>query len=133
MIIKTKATKTAYTISWSKFKDSVVKKQSRLSLTPTTLIPDVIDDLFKKSEELDSAFKVQIIIPNGYTSASMDFAIIGHNFEVTCSRRLVRGCFPFNPFAAEFGGNYDVTCTINAENNIEKDFEEVLKKYKINS
>ena len=46
------------------------------------------------------------------TSASLDLAIIGNGFKVLCARRLVRGLFPLNPFAAEFGENYDVVVTV---------------------
>ena len=47
-------------------------------------------------------------VPQGWTSAPLDVAVNGSGFSVACSRRLVRGWFPLNPFAAEFGSNFDV-------------------------
>ena len=50
----------------------------------------------------------------GRATAALDLALLGAGFEIICSRRLVRGLFPFNPFAAEFGSNYDVVVTVNS-------------------
>lgn len=47
-------------------------------------------------------------------TAALDLALLGTGFEILCSRRLVRGLFPLNPFAAEFGSNYDVVVTVTA-------------------
>ncbi len=132
MIIKARATKTAKTINWSAFKNGEIIDQSRWSLTLTTVIPDVIEDIFQKSRELDENYQIETIIPNGFTTCGLDFSITGKQFQLLCSRRLVRGLFPLNPIAAEFGGNYDVIVTIQAEDEIKKKFEKVLNKYKTN-
>jgi hypothetical protein len=71
-----------------------------------------LDALIKYS--LDKGYRLVTVVPNGPTTAALDLALLGTGFEIICSRRLVRGLFPLNPFAAEFGSNYDVVVTINA-------------------
>ncbi|WP_180277662.1 hypothetical protein [Nostoc sp. 'Peltigera malacea cyanobiont' DB3992] len=39
------------------------------------------------------------------------------NLQIFCDRRLVRRWLWFNPFAAEFGSNYDVTVMVEATSN----------------
>lgn len=41
--------------------------------------------------------------------------IAAGTWPINCGRRLVRGWFPFNPIAAEFGSNFDVLVTFNAD------------------
>lgn len=81
----------------------------------TTTLPDVITDILDLAESFDKSYRVKTVIPNSLTTASLDLSITGNGFNVLCSRRLVRGWFPLNPFAAECGGNYDVVVTINAD------------------
>ncbi len=109
-----KANGTGRVVSWSRFKQGEWVDQSRISLTPTTIIPDVIVDVMKKCESFDPSCSVELLFPNGFTTAQFDIAIKGEGFQVNCGRRLARGHFPLNPFAAEFGSNYDVLVAVSA-------------------
>lgn len=109
-----KAEGTGRRISWSQFKKGEWVDQSRISLTPTTVIPDVIVDVMEKCEEVDASCSIVPLFPSGFTTAQFDISIQGKGFEVGCGRRLARGLFPLNPFAAEFGSNYDVLITVSA-------------------
>jgi hypothetical protein len=122
---------TGRVVNWSQFKQGKLVDQSRISLTHTTVIPDVIVDVMEKCEAIDPSCKVEILFPNGYTTAHFDIAIKGEGFIVNCARRLSRGLFPFNPIAPEFGSNYDVLITIFAgEQKVEEDlFQVISSKY----
>jgi hypothetical protein len=111
-----RATSTGRVVSYSQLKRGVLRDASRLgSLFFTTTLPDVITDILDLCQSFDKDYRIVTVIPNSATSAALDLAITGKGFNVLCSRRLVRGLFPLNPFAAEFGSNYDVIVTINAE------------------
>ena len=77
------------------------------------VLPNVICDLHALAQSVDGDCELKVLVPNGYTTASLDLVISGADFEIICSRRLVRGWFPINPIAAEFGANYDVIVTVN--------------------
>ena len=109
-----KAEGTGRVVNWSRFKQGEWVDQSRISLTPTTVIPDVIVDVMEKCESIDPSCSVEAMFPNGFTTAQFDIAIRGSAFEVNCGRRLARGMFPLNPIAAEFGENYDVLVTVSS-------------------
>jgi hypothetical protein len=117
--------------SWSRFKQGEWVGQSRISLSPTTVIPDVIVDVMEQCKAIDSTCSIEPLFPNGFTTAQFDIAIHGKGFEVNCGRRLARGLFPLNPLAAEFGSNYDVLVTVSADDReIEKKLEGfVSEKY----
>jgi hypothetical protein len=83
----------------------------------TTTLTDVVTDLCSLAASLDGNFRIVTVVPNGPATTSFDLALIGEGFELTCGRRLVRGGFPFNPLAAEFGRNYDVLVTLAASSN----------------
>jgi hypothetical protein len=99
-------------VNWAKLKRGELVSQSRFSFSLTTVIPDVIVDVIEKCESIDSLCSIEMLHPNGFTTATFDIAIHGKGFQVNCGRRLVRGLFPLNPIAAEFGSNYDVLVTI---------------------
>ena len=63
-------------------------------------------------ESLDSRSRVVPVVPNGFFRVGFTLAVLCRDIEVTCAKRLVRGWFPFNPVAAEFGANYDVVVTV---------------------
>jgi hypothetical protein len=114
-IIVAQATGTGRVVRWSALKEGRLEDATRLgTLFFTTTLPDVITCLLAAAEAADPKYRLVTVIPNGPTRASLDLAILGSGFEVLCSRRLVRGLFPVNPFAAEFGANYDVVVSINA-------------------
>lgn len=133
-ILKARATGTGRIVSWLKFKKGLLVNQSRFfSLTPTTVIPDVLNDVLKKCKEIDAEFKINIISPNGFTTVGFDIVLISSTFQVNCSRRLARGLFPFNPIAAEFGSNYDVIFTISAKSEeVEQKIINAVLDYKHN-
>ena len=113
--IRVQATGDGRIVGWSELKQGRLVDRSRLArLFFTTTLTDVITDLCALAESLDRGYRIVTVIPNGPTTAALDLALLGTGFEIICSRRLVRGLFPFNPFAAEFGSNYDVLVTVNA-------------------
>ncbi len=124
-----KAKGTGRVVNWSRFKQGEWVDQSRISVTPTTVIPDVIVDVMEKCESIDPSYSVEALFPNGFTTAQFDIAIRGGAFEVNCGRRLARGMFPLNPIAAEFGGNYDVLLTVSSsDQKIEEEIAEVVSR-----
>jgi hypothetical protein len=113
--IRVQATGDGRIVGWSELKQGRLVDTSRLArLFFTTTLTDVITDLCALAESLDRGYRIVTVIPNGPTTAALDLALLGTGFEIICSRRLVRGLFPLNPFAAEFGSNYDVLVTVNA-------------------
>jgi hypothetical protein len=113
--IRVQATGDGRIVGWSELKQGRLVDTSRLArLFFTTTLTDVITDLCALAESFDKGYRIVTVIPNGLTTAALDLALLGAGFEIICSRRLVRGLFPLNPFAAEFGSNYDVVVTFNA-------------------
>ena len=113
--IRAKATGDGRIVGWSELKQGRLVDASRLArLFFTTTLTNVITDLCTLSKSLDSGCRIVTVTPNGPTTAALDLALIGTGFEIMCSRRLVRGLFPLNPFAAEFGSNYDVVVTVTS-------------------
>jgi hypothetical protein len=113
-ILRVRATGTGRIVLWTALKKGRLVDCSRWHGMTTTL-PDVITDLCETAQLLDADFLVNTIVPNGPTSAALDLHIAGVGFDIVCARRLVRGLFPINFLAAEFGGNYDVVVTLLAE------------------
>jgi len=113
--IRVQATGDGRIVGWSELQQGRLVDTTRLArLFLTTTLTNVISDLCALAESLDRNYRIVTIIPNGFTTAALDLTLIGEDFEIVCGRRLVRGGFPFNPFAAEFGANYDVIVTISA-------------------
>lgn len=110
-ILRVRAKGNGRKVIWSKLKQSQLVDH-RWSLAPTTVLTDVVTDVINLCESLDSTSLVRTIVPNGFTRIGFVLAIVGKEFEVTCARRLVRGLFPLNPLAVEFGSNYDVVVTV---------------------
>ena len=107
------ATGSGRIVGWKEMKEGQLVDTSRLArFFLTTVLTDVITDLCALAESLDETYRFVTVVPNGPTTASLDVSLLGQGFEISCSRRLVRGLFPFNPFAAEFGSNYDVVVSI---------------------
>ena len=114
--MRVQATGSCRIVGWSELKEGRIVDASRFGrLFFTTTLTDVITDLCALAESLDSDYQILMIVPNGPTTASLDMKLVGLGFEIVCSRRLVRGWFPLNPFAAEFGSNYDVVVTIGGD------------------
>ena len=106
--LRAKATGSGWIVNWPRFKKGELVRCSRWKCLLTTVLTDVVSDVIECARGLDPKFAITPLFPNGFTTASFDVAIKGNGFHVNCGRRLVRGMFPFNPFAAEFGSNYDV-------------------------
>jgi len=133
-IIRAQATGTGRVLSHFRFRASELTPASALDRCTnlTTILPDVMNDVINYCEKIDPQYTFRVIIPNGPTSASFDVVLKGNNFKILCSRRLMRGWFPLNPFAAEFGSNYDVIFSIAAEESFETPLLTMLKeKYMI--
>lgn len=114
--MRVRATGSGRIVGWSELKQGRLVDASRFGrLFFTTTLTDVITDLCELAESLDAGYQIVMLIPNGPTTASLDMKLVGLGFEIVCSRRLVRGWFPLNPFAAEFGSNYDVVVTIGGD------------------
>lgn len=111
--MRVRATADGRIVGWSELKKGRLVDTTRLSrLFLTTTLTDVIADLCAWSQEFDSNSRIEMLIPNGPATASLDIKLVAKGFEIVCARRLVRGWFPLNPIAAEFGSNYDVVVTI---------------------
>lgn len=81
----------------------------------TTTLPDALVDVMDAALRQDPSMKLTCIVPNGPTTAQLDISLSGHGYHIVCSRRLVRGWFPLNPFAAEFGSNYDLVISADGD------------------
>lgn len=114
--MRVRATADGRIVGWAELKKGRLVDTTRLSrLFLTTTLTDVITDLCAWSQELDASYQLVVLIPNGPTTTSLDIKLVGADFEIVCARRLVRGCFPLNPIAAEFGSNYDVVVSITGD------------------
>ncbi len=102
-------------VNWSLFKRGTLHYVNRWNLCLKTILTNVVTDIIDECSLIDPNCSIHTLFPNGFTTASFDIVIRGEGFEVTCGRRLVRGWFPYNPLAAEFGKNYDVLVSINAD------------------
>jgi hypothetical protein len=126
-ILRVRAKSTGRVVCYAALKRGELVGTTRLSsLFSSTTLPDVMTDLIAAAEEIDPNRRVRAVVPNGPATASVDLAITGSGFEIVCSRRLVRGWFPLNPFAAEFGSNYDIVVSIHAPPEIETRLAEQL-------
>ena len=129
--LRTQATGSGSIVNWHKFKRGELFPCNRWNCVLTTVLTDVVTDIIDCCNRMDPACTVTPLFPNGFTTASFDIAIKGKGFQVNCGRRLVRGLFPLNPIAAEFGRNYDVLMTITADTpRVERNIsDEVRGKY----
>lgn len=129
-IVRAQAKGCGRIVSWNQLKKGQLADTERLC-PMTTALTDVITDIINVSKRLDPASKVSPIFPNGFNNANFDIRIHGSAFEITCGRRLVRGFFPLNPIAAEFGRNYDVIVTVWARSSRIRDqlLDVVRQKY----
>lgn len=125
------ATSSGRVVNWRKFKQGELVTCSRWNTLLTTVLTDVITDVVDSAKAIDPACTVTPLFPNGFTTAAFDIAIKGKGFQVNCGRRLVRGLFPFNPIAAEFGSNFDVLVSFTADKpEIEKKIaDQIRQKY----
>jgi hypothetical protein len=132
-VFKAQASGTGKYVDWSKFKQygEIEERNPVKSSFMTTTIPDILNDLLSFLAEKHIDFQVKTIFPNGFTTTSLDLLIECDDIHILCGRRLVRGFFPFNPFAAEFGKNYDLMFSLSgSEALVEGICEQVITKYK---
>ena len=102
-------------VSWQALNRGAFVDQSRLfSLSPTTVLTDVIVDVADACFGFDPGCRIEVIRLNSYLSTILHLAFVGKAFRVECKRQLVRGHLPWIPWAAEIGSNYDVTVAIDA-------------------
>ena len=114
--MRVRATGDGRIVGWAELKKGCLVDTTRLSrLFLTTTLTDVIADLCAWSQEFDPDYRIEMLIPNGPTTASLDIKLVATDFEIICARRLVRGWFPLNPIAPEFGSNYDVVGTVTGK------------------
>jgi hypothetical protein len=113
-ILRIKAKSTGRRVSWAGLKENRLVAPPHAFATTVTL-PDVITDVQDLCNSIDPDWRIITLYPNHWLSASLDLVFVGRGYKVVCARRLTRGWFPFNFFAAEFGKNYDVVMTINAD------------------
>gem|GEM_PF-1919007 len=128
-VIRAQATGAGQVVSWTGFLKSklIAPLGWERYISLTTIIPDVLSDVMNYCNDVDPQYTFRVLVPNGPTSASFDVVLTGNNFKITCSKRLMRGWFPINLFAAEFGSNYDVIFSIMAEESIESHLAGLLK------
>ena len=129
--LRAKATGAGRIINWTRFKKGELVEGSRWKCLLTTVLTDVVTDVIDWAKTTDPTCTIPPLFPNGFTTASFDIAIKGNGFQVNCGRRLVRGLFPLNPIAAEFGSNYDVMVSVTADTlEVEKEIvEHIRQKY----
>jgi hypothetical protein len=126
--MRVRATADGRIVGWAELKEGSLVDTTRLSrLFFTTTLTDVIADLCAWSQEFDSSYRIAMLIPNGPVSVSLDLKLVGTDFEVVCARRLVRGWFPLNPIAAEYGCNYDVVVTVSGNSDIATEIAKRLR------
>jgi hypothetical protein len=115
--IRVRAASTGRVVCWRSFARGTIVEPTfwQRVVRLTTTLPDVMIDVIEAASSRDSSMKLTCIVPNGPTTAQLDISIIGEGFEMVCSRRLVRGWFPLNPFAAEFGSNYDIILSADGD------------------
>ena len=114
VVLKVRARGDGRIVNWSGLKQGRLVDVSRLTGMTMTLT-DVVSDLCSFAESLDREYRVETLVPNGPGVTSYDLVLIGIGFSIVCSLRVVRGWYPLNPFAAEWGVNYDVIVTAHAE------------------
>ena len=103
---RVRATGDGRIVGWAELKKGRLVDTTRFSrLFLTTTLTDVIADLCAWVQESDSSYRIEMLIPNGPTTASLDLRLVATDLEIVCARRLVRGWFPINPIAAEFGSH----------------------------
>lgn len=110
-------------VSWKKFKEGEFVDRSRFSLSFTTVLTDAVNDMYSICREFDNNCKIVIIEPNGFTTSKFRIVFKGANYSIVCERILVRGGFPFNPLAAEYGKNYNVLFSVDTQN---EEFEQKI-------
>ena len=120
---RVKAKGTGKIVDWSCFKNNELKETNRIDALLTTVIPDIVADIMNLLEEKKVETSLSVIFPNGFTTASFDILLKSENFQILLGRRLVRGYFPLNPLAAEFGANYDVLVSLYGEDEILNEIE----------
>jgi hypothetical protein len=113
--MKVQAKGTSRVVNWSRFKQGELVDQSRWSFSLGTVIPDVIADVITICQGLTKEMEIKTLFPNGFSTASFDIAIRANGFDVNCGRRLIRGGFPLNPLAPEYGANFDVLLAVSSE------------------
>jgi len=113
--LRAKATGAGRVVKWSRFKKGELVDCPRWNFLLTTVLTDVVTDVIDWAKTTDPTCSVAPLFPNGFTTASFDLLIKGKGFQAICGRRLVRGLFPLNPIAPEFGSNYDVMVTVSAD------------------
>lgn len=113
-VLRVRATANGRVVRWSDFKQGRLVDSGGLAwmTTFTTVLTNVVADLCEIAESFDKDFRIVTMFPNGVTTTSYDMALIGDGFEIACGRRLVRGLFPLNPLAPEFGANFDVLVSL---------------------
>ena len=126
--VRVRATGDGRIVGWAELKKGRLVDTTRLSrLFLTTTLTDVIADLCAWIQQCDSNYRIEMLIPNGPTTASLDLRLVATDLEIICARRLVRGWFPLNPIAAEFGSNYDVVVTLTGNSSIVTSISERLR------
>ena len=117
-------------VNWSAFKRGELI-DGRSSAAITVVLTDAVSDLISECRRLDPECHLVVLSPNGFFKSSFDLRLEGRDFSVVCGRRLVRGMFPLNPLAAEFGRNFDVVVTVTSDSpDVERRLAEVLtRKY----
>ena len=115
--IRVKAKGTGRIVAWRPFNEGRLEVATTLMrcFGLTTTLPDVLVDVMETARRHDPAMTLSCIVANGTTTTQLDLSLIGQGFQIVCARRLVRGGFPFNLLAPEFGANYDVVVTLDGD------------------
>lgn len=113
-LLRIRATKTGLVVDYRKFLEGKVVPASRiLKGFMTTTLPDVMTDIQELCFQRQPETEIEIGVPNSFVTANLVVAYRSQEFRVICGRTLVRGLL--NPFAAEFGKNYDILTYIESD------------------
>jgi hypothetical protein len=124
-VLRVRAKGSGKSVDWLSFKAGKFVPNSRLQSFLTSVLPDVISETLEILSKQE-AKSIEIVFPNGFTTASFDMVVTGDDFKVLLGRRLVRGLFPLNPIAAEFGSNFDVLVFLSGENPVLDEIQDFL-------
>ncbi|MCF6312067.1 MAG: hypothetical protein L3J39_06420 [Verrucomicrobiales bacterium] len=113
-LLHSRATKTGLIVDHRKFLEGEVVPASRiLKGFMTTTLPNVMTDIQEYCFQKRLDTEIEIGVPNSFVTANLVVAYRSQSFRVICGRSVVRSLW--NPFAAEFGKNYDVMTFIESD------------------
>ena len=125
-VFRVRAKGSGKVIDWNRFISGEIKNTGRTGAFLTIVLPDVIAEILNFLDEKEITATISSVFPNGFSTSSFDITVSGDDFKILLGRRLIRGLFPINMFAAEFGSNYDALIFLSGKNPILLEIEEKI-------